>query len=117
MRLLVDTCVSPRVVEALRAAGHEAEWVGNWPGSPADEDVLAHAYAQGQVIVTLDKDFGTLAVALGRPHRGIVRIAGWPLSRHAAVVLAVLQQYRPELEAGAVVTASPSRTRIHLPGS
>jgi len=75
MRLLVDTCISPLVVKALRAAGYEVEWVGDWQGSPADEEVLKHAYVEGQVIVTLDKDFGTLAVALDRPHRGIVRIA------------------------------------------
>jgi predicted nuclease of predicted toxin-antitoxin system len=114
MRLLVDACLSLRVVQALRAAGYEVEWVGDWETSPSDEDILAHAYAEGQVIVTLDKDFGTLAVALGRLHRGIIRIAGWPLSYHAPVILAVLERHRSQLEAGALMTVTPGRTRIHL---
>jgi predicted nuclease of predicted toxin-antitoxin system len=68
MRLLVDACLSVRVVQTLRTAGYEVEWVGDWETNPSDEDILTHAYVEGQVIVTLDKDFGTLAVALGRFH-------------------------------------------------
>lgn len=37
-------------------------------------NILAHAVRNGQALVTLDKDFGELAVALGAAHAGIVRL-------------------------------------------
>ena len=49
-------------MSVLRSAGHEVEWVGDWSGDPGDEHILATAAAHGQVLVTLDQDFGELAV-------------------------------------------------------
>lgn len=47
---------------ALAAAGHDVIWAGDWPSDPGDEEILDQAAAQGRVLVTLDKDFGELAV-------------------------------------------------------
>jgi len=41
------------------------EWVGDWDGAPGDGRILAHAAQNSQERVTLDKDFGERAVALG----------------------------------------------------
>ena len=60
-------------MSVLRSAGHEVEWVGDWSGDPGDEHILATAAAHGQVLVTLDKEFGELAVLYRRPHAGFVR--------------------------------------------
>ncbi|MGD9728658.1 MAG: DUF5615 family PIN-like protein [Nitrospiraceae bacterium] len=44
--------------EALEAAGHDVVWAGAWDIDPGDDDILAQAYREGRVLVTLDKDFG-----------------------------------------------------------
>ncbi len=115
MRLLLDACISPRVAEALRSSGHDVEWAGSWPEPPDDLQLLTKAHNDGQVIVTLDKDFATLAVVLGHPHSGIIRLSGWPAGRHAEVVVALLERYAAELEGGAIITASPGQVRIRRP--
>ena len=71
MRLPVDSCVWGGAVGELRAAGHDVEWAGDWPEDPGDDEILATAYRERRILVTLDKDFGELAVLHGRPHSGI----------------------------------------------
>jgi len=73
---LLDSCVWGGAVARLRAAGHDVVWSGDWPADPGDEDILAHALAEGRVLVTLDKDFGELAIVRELPHAGILRLVG-----------------------------------------
>src|SRR5438094_582682 len=96
----------------LRAgAGHDVVWSGDWPADPGDEEILDRAYRESRVLITLDKDFGELAVARGRPHRGILRLVGIPVRQQAAVCLRVLELHGAELQAGAIITAEPGRLR------
>lgn len=67
MKLLLDTCVSPGVAAELIARGHDVVWVGHWPSDPGDEEILTVALKEGRIVVTLDKDFGELAVAKKSP--------------------------------------------------
>jgi predicted nuclease of predicted toxin-antitoxin system len=60
MKILLDTCVWGGARKTLAAAGHDVEWTGNWPQDPGDDTILAHAYQEGRILVTLDKDFGEL---------------------------------------------------------
>ena len=82
MKVLLDTCVWGGVQQALSAAGHDVIWTGDWDEDPGDDEILAYAHSEGRVLVTLDKDFGTLAFRDGRPHSGILRLVN--LSRLAA---------------------------------
>jgi hypothetical protein len=52
-------------------------WAGEWPEDPGDEAILATALAHGRILVTLDKDFGELAIVRDASHAGIVRIVGF----------------------------------------
>lgn len=112
MKLLLDTCVSPKVATELVAHGHDVIWVGDWPSDPGDEEILAFALKEGRIVVTLDKDFAELAVAFGQAHSGIIRIVNLPLSKHAPVCLGVIDQHGVELAGGAIVTAEPGRLRL-----
>lgn len=56
MKLLLDSCISPGAVTALREAGHDVVGVGDRDKDPGDEQILAESRA----LVTLDKDFGEL---------------------------------------------------------
>jgi len=112
VKLLLDTCASPGVAAELTAQGHDVIWVGNWPSDPGDEEILAFALKEGRTVVTLDKDFGELAVAFGQPHSGIIRLVNFPVSKHASVCLSAIEQYSAELTQGAIVTAEPGRLRL-----
>ena len=46
---------------ALRAAGHEVDWVRTAAPGIADQDVLAWASREDRILITFDKDFGELA--------------------------------------------------------
>jgi len=111
MKLLLDTCISAGAASELRAI-HDVVWTGDWPADPGDEQILAHAHAEGRILVTLDKDFGELAIVRGMPHAGILRISNFSARMQGAVVLHVLENYGGDLMAGAVVTAEPGRVRI-----
>jgi predicted nuclease of predicted toxin-antitoxin system len=116
MKVLLDTCVWGGVRKALSDAGYDVVWTGDWEEDPGDDEILTQAYREGRVLVTLDKDFGTLAFLHGRPHAGIVRLVNLSTQQQAPVCLRILAQYGSNLEKGAVVTAEYDRVRIRLPG-
>lgn len=117
MKLLLDSCVSKGAGAELASAGHDVVWVGDWAADPGDEEILACALREARVVVTLDKDFGELAVAFGHAHAGIVRLVGFSVRHQAAACLAAIRMHGDELQAGAIVTAEPGRLRFRPPSS
>ena len=99
----------------LEMAGHDVVWAGEWAEDPGDDEILAQANREGRVLVTIDKDFGELAIVRGLPHSGIVRLAGLRTDQQGTVCLRVLALYGQELQQGAIVTAGVARARIRPP--
>jgi predicted nuclease of predicted toxin-antitoxin system len=112
VKLLLDGCVWGGAVDELRTAGHDAEWSGSWERDPGDVEILRRAHAAGCVLVTLDKDFGEIAVVHGTAHSGIVRLVDFRAREQARACLGVIERFGAELAKGAIVTASPDRVRI-----
>lgn len=112
MKLLLDACVWGNAADELRTAGHDVVWAGDWDTDPGDEAILAHAFAEERILVTLDKDFGELAVLRGQEHRGILRIVNFSARQQAAICQTVIAAHGDELLAGAIATAEPGRLRI-----
>ena len=92
-------------------------WTGEWDSDPGDEEILELSNKQGRILVTLDKDFGELAIVHNRPHSGIIRLVDFSARDQAPVCLEVLERYGSELIKGALVTAEPGRIRIRPPES
>lgn len=115
MKLLLDTCVWGGVRAELVAVGYDVIWTGDWVEDPGDEEILAAAYSQGRILVTLDKDFGELAIVLRTPHCGILRLVNLTTKQQSVVCLRVLALYGDELASGAIVTAELGRVRIRPP--
>ena len=67
--------------------------------------------------MTLDKDFGELAIVQGMPHSGIVRLVDISAPQQAMVCIHVLGMYGEDLVKGAIVTADSKRLRIRPPYS
>ncbi|MCW5777219.1 MAG: DUF5615 family PIN-like protein [Phycisphaeraceae bacterium] len=112
MKVLLDTCVWGGVRAALTQLGHEVEWVGDRGRDPGDEVIIAYAHERSMVLVTLDKDFGELAIVRGMPHKGIVRLIGLRAKEQGPVCAAVLEKYEDELASGAILTVDATRVRV-----
>ncbi len=116
MKLLLDTCVWGGVKAELEAAGHDVLWTGELPQDPGDEEILAMAHREQRVLVTLDKDFGELAIRRSLPHCGIVRLVNISARRQATISQHVLTRYGEELARGAIITVEADRVRIRPAG-
>ncbi len=114
MKLLLDSCMWSGTRDELSVAGHDVVWVGDWSADPGDTKILEYAYADDRTLVTLDNDFGGLAVVGKMPHRGIIRLVGISARQQGQICLQVLALHATELEAGAIVTAESNRIRIRL---
>lgn len=112
MNVLLDTCVWGKAVAELRAGGHDVIWIGDWPEDPGDDEIISFADAERRVLVTLDKDFGEIAVLQGVSHSGILRLVNFSSQQQGAVCLDVLANHGDELFAGAIITAEPGRLQI-----
>lgn len=112
MRVLLDTCVWGGACQELRAEGHDVIWAGEWPQDPGDDEILEHAYREKRVLVTLDKDFGELAIVRGMPHSGIIRLVNLRISQQATTCLRVIKLHEDDLKAGAIITAEYGRLRV-----
>lgn len=117
MKLLLDTCVWGGARAVLEASGHEVIWAGEWDRDPGDEEILALARKEGRILVTLDKDFGELAVVRREKHVGILRLVDVAARTQAPSVLQVLETHADALLAGAIVTVEPGRLRLRPPES
>jgi predicted nuclease of predicted toxin-antitoxin system len=73
VRFLANENFPRTAVEALRQAGHDTAWIVEDTAGVDDDAVLARARNDGRVLLTFDKDFGTLAFNRGSgASRGIV---------------------------------------------
>lgn len=117
MKVLLDTCVWGGAGDVLRAAGHEVITTTDWPADPGDEEILAYASRLGYVLVTLDKDFGELAIVRGLAHCGLIRLVGLPAEKQGLTCAMVLARYGEEIAHGAIATVDAYRVRIRPPDS
>ena len=89
MRLLVDENVGGGVVRLLQEAGHDVVAVKDIMGGAPDADVLGHAQHEQRVLITFDKDFGELAVRLGRSAAAGVILLRLPMANPAVVAIRI----------------------------
>ena len=115
MKILLDACVWGGTLKDLEVSGHDVVWAGDWPEDPGDEEILARAHKEGRILVTLDKDFGELAIVHEMPHSGIIRLVNLAAREQGVVCLRIIDIYGNELQSGAIVTAEPGRLRIRPP--
>jgi predicted nuclease of predicted toxin-antitoxin system len=87
-------------------------WVGEWDTDPGDEAILAYAFREQRVLITLDKDFGEWVVVYRRPHCGIVRLVGFRAQEQGPICSHILKTYQSELAQSALITVKPDRVRI-----
>ena len=115
MKLLLDTCVWGGAKKILESSGHDVVWTGDWAEDPGDEEILAKAHNEDRILVTLDKDFGEIAIVKGKSHSGILRLVNLSAKQQGIVCLQVLEAYGQILQSGAIITLEPGRIRVRPP--
>jgi predicted nuclease of predicted toxin-antitoxin system len=97
MKLLCNENISTKVVEALRARGHDVLAVKEtFPGA-GDSSILARANEESRLVITQDKDFGELAFR-------------WGLQAGCGILLFRLTLPNPDAERRRMLTVIEDRT-------
>jgi predicted nuclease of predicted toxin-antitoxin system len=116
IRLLLDQGLPRSTVRHLTERGIEARHVGDIGHSrTSDAEIIVLARASGEVIVTLDADFHRLLAMAGASTPSVIRIRqeGLHGPELASLLDRVLAQAGSQLQAGAVVTVTEHRVRLH----
>ena len=114
MKLLLDSCVWGKVKYNLIQQGYNADWAGDWVKDPGDDEILKIAYNEKRILVTLDKDFGELAVLKNQPHWGIVRLVNISAVKQAEIISYIIKNYSKELLNKPIITVHSNRIRIRF---
>lgn len=117
MKLLVDMNLSPRWVGLLIDAGFEAAHRSSLgPANAPDLEIMAFSKNNGYVVLTHDLDFGAILAATHGEKPSVVQIRSYDVSPQAigTPVIDALRQMADELDAGALLTVDPNRTRLRI---
>lgn len=88
MRFLADESCDAAVSRALRAAGHDVKSVGETSPGATDRVVLSMAVSEERILLTEDKDFGSLVFESRAPALGVVLIR-FPATMRSALPKAI----------------------------
>ena len=112
MRFLIDRCAGRTLADWLRSEGHEVVESREWGDDPGDTEILRRAAAEQRVLITMDKDFGSLVFLQQEQHQGLIRLPDLPARTRIVLVQQILANHSQDLENGAIVTVRGSRIRV-----
>lgn len=109
--------LAPRWSDWLASNAVEGvHWSSIGHGDTLDAEIMAYAKTNELVVLTHDLDFGAILAATHGEKPSVVQIRAEDTSPEliGASVVAALRQLAAELEAGALVTIEPGRSRVRL---
>lgn len=115
MKLLLDQGLPRSTVEQLSNSGIEAAHMGTLGlATASDEEILARASRDGNVVVTLDADFHALLAKSGSGEPSVIRIRieGLRAEGLAGLLVDVLKICEHDLKSGAMVSATEGAVRV-----
>lgn len=112
MRFLIDRCAGRTLAEWLNSQGHDVLESRTLGPDPGDRELLATAFEQGRILITIDTDFGELVYLDRLSHCGIIRLPDAPSERRIKLMQALLREHAQDLELGAIITIRGDRVRI-----
>jgi len=114
--LLSDENIDPDVVSYLRSQGFDLLDVveSDWEGME-DEQILDKAHSQGRAVLTHDGDFGTLAIAAGKPFTGIIYLKpGHIKTEFTLQSVAALLEKVEVVELPFIIVVHPGKSGIRI---
>jgi predicted nuclease of predicted toxin-antitoxin system len=117
MRVLLDMNLSPTWVGYLAASGINAvHWstVGN-PSAP-DSEVLDWARHEGCIVFTHDLDLGTIVALTAASGPSVIQVRTQAVlpDQIGALIVSIIQQHAPLLNAGAILTVDELAARARV---
>ena len=109
--------LSPQWVGELRRHGVEAvHWSSIGDPRATDRTIMQWAAANGYAVFTHDLDFGAVLAATQTAQPTVIQIrVQMPLPELVAEkVVATVRAFEQDIEAGAVITIEPGRTRVRV---
>ena len=107
MRLLIDMNLTPRWVQDLAAAGHEAlHWSETGDPTASDADICTFAREHKFIVLTNDLDFPQILAHTRQFGPSVILLRGEPLTpeTRGAALLQALQGCASDLARGAIVS-------------
>lgn len=117
MKFLIEMNLSPRWVDALRAAGLSAEhWSSIGRPDAADAELVDHARRNGMAIVTSDRDFSAILAATGGVSPSVIQLRSDALAPEALApaVIGAIRRFADDISRGAIVTVDVERSRLRV---
>ena len=119
MKFLIDESVEYRVVEFLRSLGHDVVAIAEEKPSMPDTHVLTYAHKTKRILLTNDKDFGTLVFLDHRLHSGVIllRLSPEDATSKINALQTLFSRYRDTLSKSFVVVTKEKiriRKRVSL---
>lgn len=117
MKLLVDMNLARRWVGWLGDKGQEAvHWSSIGSPEASDPEIMSYARANDFVVLTHDLDFGAILAATHGEKPSVVQIRAEDTSPETigVQVIGALRLLAAALEAGALVTIDPARSRVRM---
>jgi predicted nuclease of predicted toxin-antitoxin system len=109
--------LSPRWVDALAGAGHDAiHWSTVGRPNASDHELIAWAIAEGRTFLTADLDYPAI-LAAGRHRRPsvvLLRSEAWNPESMTEIVVSALAWAETELISGAIVAVDMARARLRI---
>ena len=117
MKRLVDMNLSARWIDLLTRSGLPAvHWSAVGRVDALDTEIMTYAATNDYVVLTHDLDFSAILAVTHGEKPSVVQIRSDDVSPDVigAKVVAALRQMAPEIEAGALLSVDPTRTRLRL---
>ena len=111
MNFLFDQSADFRLIPHLQVLGHDVQAISrDYPHGLADEDVLAIARQEQQILVVSDRDFGELIFQQGLAHASVIffRLPGASLQTK----IEQLNEYTEALERSSFLVVTSTRIRV-----
>jgi predicted nuclease of predicted toxin-antitoxin system len=113
VRVLADTNIVAAAVRALRADGHDVDYIAERPEDPGDAAILAEALRTRRVLITKDFDIGALVYRDSCKHAGVVLVDDLgDVLAETELLRATLGSFASELLAGAFLRAGQDGMRV-----
>jgi predicted nuclease of predicted toxin-antitoxin system len=109
--------LSPRWIDLLTRSGLPAvHWSAVGRVDALDTEIMTYAATNDYVVLTHDLDFSAILAVTHGEKPSVVQIRSDDVSPDVigAKVVAALRQMAPEIEAGALLSVDPTRTRLRL---
>jgi predicted nuclease of predicted toxin-antitoxin system len=117
MKILLDQGLPRSTAQMLAGTGVDAVHVGEIGlAAASDEAILEAARRERRVVVTLDADFHAILARTKAQTPSVIRIRieGLKAKQLSDVLLEIFAKTQQELDAGAVVSVTKQRIRVHM---